>query len=155
MRRSARCRRFARCCGDGDAAAAGADRPQFRTPARHSFGSFGVTSVAPLGAGELHALSPGPFNLSYGVADQDPHIDVVIRWDHLISDAAPIAKARIRLNGEIATELAAKGSSRSQRPCRPWRLEGFWAVIPGGCEASNPESRDSGFGTTATPGMTP
>src|SRR3977135_3911667 len=31
------------------------------------FGSFGVTSVAAFGAGELHALSPGPFILSYGV----------------------------------------------------------------------------------------
>ena len=31
------------------------------------FGSFGVTSVAAYGAGELHALSPGPFILSYGV----------------------------------------------------------------------------------------
>src|SRR4051794_21664196 len=32
------------------------------------FGSFGVTSAAAYGAGELHALSPGPFILSYGVA---------------------------------------------------------------------------------------
>ena len=31
------------------------------------FGSFGVTSVAAYGGGELHALSPGPFILSYGV----------------------------------------------------------------------------------------
>src|SRR4051812_43572487 len=29
-------------------------------------GSFGVTSVAAYGPGELHALSPGPFILSYG-----------------------------------------------------------------------------------------
>jgi hypothetical protein len=52
------------------------------------FSSFGVTSVAPYGAGELHALSPGPFILSYGVVDQDRTIDVVIHWDHRITDAA-------------------------------------------------------------------
>src|SRR5947209_11998948 len=34
----------------------------------NNFGSFGVTSVAAYGPGELHALSPGPFILSYGVA---------------------------------------------------------------------------------------
>ena len=56
------------------------------------FGSFGETSFAPYGAGELHALSPGPFILSYGVVDQDRTIDVVIRWDHRITDAALIAR---------------------------------------------------------------
>ena len=36
------------------------------------FGSFGVTSVAAYGAGELHAMSPGPFVLSYGVEKAGP-----------------------------------------------------------------------------------
>ena len=61
------------------------------------FGSFGVTSVAAYGAGELHALSPGPFVLSYGVEKSDQTIDVVLRWDHRITDAALMAKALIRL----------------------------------------------------------
>ena len=73
------------------------------------FGSFVVTSVAAYGAGELHALSPGPFILSYGVVGPDQTIDVVIRWDHRITDAALIAKALTRLeqvlNSEIAAEL--------------------------------------------------
>src|SRR3954452_9659923 len=55
-------------------------------------GSFGVTSVAAYGPGELHALSPGPFIVSYGVVGPDQSIDVVIRWDHRITDAALIAK---------------------------------------------------------------
>src|SRR6202022_1700170 len=42
------------------------------------FGSFGVTSVAAYGAGMLHALSPGPFILSYGVVERGQTIDVVI-----------------------------------------------------------------------------
>jgi hypothetical protein len=75
------------------------------------FGSFGVTSVAAYGAGELHAISPGPFVLSYGVVQPDQTIDVVIRWDHRITDAAPIARVLTRLeqvlNNEIAAEIRA------------------------------------------------
>jgi hypothetical protein len=72
------------------------------------FGSFGVTSVAAYGAGELHALSPGPFILSYGVVGQDQSIDVVIRWDHRITDAALIAKTLTRLEQVLNTEIAAE-----------------------------------------------
>jgi hypothetical protein len=72
------------------------------------FGSFGVTSVAAYGAGELHALSPGPFILSYGVVEQDQSIGVVIRWDHRITDAALIAKALTRLEQVLNTEIAAE-----------------------------------------------
>jgi hypothetical protein len=77
------------------------------------FGSFGVTSVAPYGAGELHALSPGPFILSYGVVEPDQTIDVVIRWDHRITDAAVIAKTLTSLEQVLNTEIA--GEIRSQR----------------------------------------
>jgi hypothetical protein len=77
------------------------------------FGSFGVTSVAAYGAGELHALSPGPFILSYGVVEPDQTIDVVIRWDHRITDAALIAKALTRLEQVLNIEIA--GEIRSQR----------------------------------------
>jgi hypothetical protein len=77
------------------------------------FGSFGVTSVAAYGAGELHALSPGPFILSYGVVEPNQTIDVVIRWDHRITDAALIAKTLTRLEQVLNTEIA--GEIRSQR----------------------------------------
>ena len=86
------------------------------------FGSFGVTSVAAYGAGELHALSPGPFILSYGVVAQNQTIDVVIRWDHRITDAALIAKALTRLeqvlNGEIAAELRGQRQQTEPKPVR-------------------------------------
>jgi hypothetical protein len=72
------------------------------------FGNYGVTSVAAYGAGELHALSPGPYVLSYG-AVEDHSIGVVLRWDHRVTDGALVAKALTRLeqvlNTEIATEL--------------------------------------------------
>ena len=107
------------------------------------FGSFGVTSVAAYGAGELHALSPGPFILSYGVVAQDQTIDVVIRWDHRITDAALIAKALTRLeqvlNTEIAAELRGQGSRRSQNRSGRSRPDGGKAVIPGRAPAPKPE----------------
>jgi hypothetical protein len=86
------------------------------------FGSFGVTSVAAYGAGELHALSPGPFILSYGVLAPDQTVDVVIRWDHRITDAALIAKTLIRLeqvlNTEIAAELRGQRQQAEPKPVR-------------------------------------
>ncbi|WP_213770305.1 acyltransferase [Bradyrhizobium sp. dw_78] len=78
------------------------------------FGSFGVTSVAAYGPGELHALSPGPYILSYGTVTPDRTIDVLIRWDHRVTDGALIAKALTRLEQVLNTEIAAE--LRSQRP---------------------------------------
>jgi hypothetical protein len=76
------------------------------------FGNFAVTGVAACGGGELHALSPGPYILSFDVARPDHSIDVIIRWDHRVTDAALIARTFSRLeqvlNGEIASELRAK-----------------------------------------------
>ena len=79
------------------------------------FGNFGVTSVAAYGAGELHALSPGPYIISYGVVGPDQTIDVVIRWDHRITDAALIAKTLNRLEQVLNTEISAElRASRQQ-----------------------------------------
>ena len=85
------------------------------------FGSFVVTSVAAYGAGELHALSPGPFILSYGVVKQDQTVDVVIRWDHRITDAALIAKALNRLEQVLNTEIAAELRGARQQEPKPVR----------------------------------
>jgi len=87
------------------------------------FGSFGVTSVAAYGPGQLHAVSPGPFVLSYGVERPDQTIEVVLRWDHRVTDAAPMAKALNRLeqvlNSEIAAELRA--NRQQTEPKKPVR----------------------------------
>jgi hypothetical protein len=86
------------------------------------FGSFGVTSVAAFGPGELYALGPGPFVLSYGVAEVDQTINVILRWDHRITDAALIAKVLTRLeqvlNGEISAELRANRQQTEPKPVR-------------------------------------
>jgi hypothetical protein len=87
------------------------------------FGSFGVTSVAAYGAGQLHAISPGPFVLSYGVVAPDQTIDVVLRWDHRITDAALIAKALNRLEQVLNTEIAAElRGHRQQTEPKPVRV---------------------------------
>ena len=86
------------------------------------FGSFGVTSVAAYGAGELLALSPGPFILSYGVVGPDQTIDVVMRWDHRVTDAALIAKAMARLEQVLNTEISAElRGHRQQAEPKPVR----------------------------------
>jgi hypothetical protein len=86
------------------------------------FGNVAVTSVAAYGAGELHALSPGPFILSYGVVGPDRNVDVVIRWDHRVTDAAFIAKTLTRLeqvlNTEIAAELRGQGLKLEPAPAQ-------------------------------------
>lgn len=82
------------------------------------FGNLGVTSVSAFGPGELHALSPGPFILSYGVVDKEHRVDVVIRWDHNVTDAAQIAALMTRLeqvlNGAIAEEVQAMTPMRKK-----------------------------------------
>jgi hypothetical protein len=86
------------------------------------FGSFGITSVAAYGSGELHALSPGPYIVSYGTLRPDQTIDVVIRWDHRITDAALIAGTLTRLeqvlNTEISAELRGQRQQAEPRPVR-------------------------------------
>jgi hypothetical protein len=85
------------------------------------FGNFGVTSVAAYGAGELHALSPGPYILSYGVVEAQT-IGVVIRWDHRIADAALIAKVMTRLEQVLNTEIAAELRGGRQGEPKPVRV---------------------------------
>ena len=74
----------------------------------NNFGSFGVTSVAAYGPGELQAISPSPFLVSYGVAGPDSRIDVILRWDHRITDAVVIARTMGRLEQVLNTEISAE-----------------------------------------------
>lgn len=82
------------------------------------FGSFGVSSVAAYGGGELHPITPGPFIVSYGVVQPDETIHVVIRWDHRVTDAAPIARVLTRLEQVLNTEIAAELRASGPKPIR-------------------------------------
>jgi hypothetical protein len=88
-----------------------------RQRANH-FGTFGISSVAAYGPGELHPISPGPFILSYGVLRPDHSIDVVIRFDHRVTDAAVIATAMTALERVLNTVIAAELQG-FQRPPGP------------------------------------
>ncbi|MGX4770869.1 acyltransferase [Bradyrhizobium guangdongense] len=85
------------------------------------FGSFAVSSVAAYGGGELHPVTPGPFIVSYGVVEPDQTIHVVIRWDHRVTDAAPIARVLTRLEQVLNTEIAAELSAAGAKPIRAVR----------------------------------
>ena len=85
------------------------------------FGSFGVSSVAAYGGGELHPITPGPFVVSYGMVEPDQTIHVVIRWDHRVTDAAPIARILTRLEQVLNTEIAAELGTAGAKPIRALR----------------------------------
>jgi hypothetical protein len=78
-------------------------------------GTLLVTSVAAFGGGEVEARGPQSFILSYDKVSDDGSIDVMIRWDHRITDAAFIGVALSRLeqilNHQIADEMLAIASS--------------------------------------------
>jgi hypothetical protein len=80
----------------------------------NNFGSFGVTSVSAYGPGQLQAISPSPFLLSYGVVGADNRIDVLLRWDHRVTDAVVAARSLARLelvlNSEISAEILASAA---------------------------------------------
>jgi hypothetical protein len=73
------------------------------------YGTFGVTTVAPDGGELLNLVSPLPTVVSYGPIAAEGIIDVRIMFDHRIVDAAPIARALVRLeqvlDGPIADEI--------------------------------------------------
>jgi hypothetical protein len=81
-------------------------------------GNVSVTSVAAFGPGELHALTPGPYILSYDVVGPDHRVDVLIRWDHRVTDAGFIARTLIRLEQVLNTAIAAelRNQSRDTEP---------------------------------------
>jgi hypothetical protein len=83
------------------------------------FGTLLVTSVAAFGGGEVEALGPQPFIFSYDRLSNHGTIDVMIRWDHRIADAAFIGGQLSRLeqilNHQIADEmLALAGTERGE-----------------------------------------
>jgi hypothetical protein len=79
------------------------------------FGNLVITSVAAFGGGELEGLSPTSFILSYDRLSDDGSINVMIRWDHRITEAAVIGAVLSRLeqvlNDQIADELLALASA--------------------------------------------
>jgi hypothetical protein len=79
------------------------------------FGTLLITSVAAFGGGEVEALGPHSFILSYDKLSSDGTINVMIRWDHRVTDAAfigvELARLEQILNNQIADEMLALASA--------------------------------------------
>jgi hypothetical protein len=74
------------------------------------FGTFGVTAYPALGAESLHPLSPLTATLTYGPIGPDGHADVRLVYDHRVLDGATVARALVRMerviNSQVVAELA-------------------------------------------------
>lgn len=85
------------------------------------FGTLLITSVAAFGGGEVEALGPQPFILSYDQLTSEGTIAVMVRWDHRVADAAFVDLQLTRLeqilNAEIADELI--GLAQTSDPRQP------------------------------------
>jgi hypothetical protein len=75
------------------------------------FGTVLITSVAMAGGGAGMTLSPGPFIICYDRVTEDGGIEVLLEWDHRITDAGVIGRALFDLerilDGPIADEILA------------------------------------------------
>ena len=72
------------------------------------FGTFGVTVYASLGAESLHPLSPLTTTLNYGVIADDGSVAVRLIYDHRVMDGATIARAMVRLERILVTQVCAE-----------------------------------------------
>ncbi|AVT75624.1 acyltransferase [Rhodopseudomonas palustris] len=89
-------------------------------PRANFFGSFGLSSVSAFGPGDLYPVSPGPYILSYGRLADDGRLEVIVRFDHRVIDAAPIARLTTRLEQVLNTTITAE-IERLDRPARALR----------------------------------
>ncbi len=55
------------------------------------------------------------------MVEGDQTIHVVIRWDHRVTDAAPIARVLTRLEQVLNTEIAAELRAAGPKPIRAVR----------------------------------
>jgi hypothetical protein len=75
------------------------------------FGTFGLSTVAAMGAELQNVIWPTATVLTYGIAAADGCVDVKLIFDHRVADAAVMARALVRLedllNGPVADEIYA------------------------------------------------
>ncbi len=82
------------------------------------YGTFGVTSVAGLGAASVHFLTPLTSSLAFGVIHRDGAVNVRLTYDHRVMDGVAPARAleymEKTLNGALTEELRAMSKSKSE-----------------------------------------
>jgi hypothetical protein len=70
-----------------------------------AFGTFGVSTVASLGAGSIHPLSPLTTTLNYGTFSADGSLDVRVTYDHRVLDGASVARALAALEETLHQDI--------------------------------------------------
>jgi hypothetical protein len=73
-----------------------------------NFGTFGVSSVAPLGVSTSAMASPLTSTLSLGPFDQSGALDVRLDFDHRVYDGLPAARALAGVERVLLTDLLAE-----------------------------------------------
>jgi hypothetical protein len=69
------------------------------------FGTFAVSVYSSLGAEPLHGISPVTVLLTYGTIAPDGVVDVRIMWDHRVFDGAVVARALVRMEEILRTDI--------------------------------------------------
>lgn len=83
----------------------------------HNFGTFSVSSVAPLGAGILHVVPVLPVSLHYGLFDEAGNLDVRITFDHRVLDGATAARAMVQMERVLLDDILSE--LQKMRPGTP------------------------------------
>jgi hypothetical protein len=71
----------------------------------HHFGTFGITSVGPLGAGITHLMPILTSQLHYGLFDAAGGLDMRLSFDHRVLDGATAAEALADMEDVLCGEL--------------------------------------------------
>jgi hypothetical protein len=69
------------------------------------FGTFGISVYSGLGAESLHPISPLTTLLSYGNISPQGDVTVRLIYDHRVMDGSTIARALVRLDEVLNTEI--------------------------------------------------
>jgi hypothetical protein len=72
------------------------------------FGTFGLSVYARLGAESLHPISPLTTLLTYGLISPTGTVDVRLIYDHRVMNGSTVARALVRLEEVLRTEMVAE-----------------------------------------------
>jgi hypothetical protein len=84
-----------------------------------TFGTFGVSATAGLGAAAVNLLSPLTSTLTYGPLSAGGTLDVRLHFDHRVLDGAPVARALAELEDVLRTDIAAEMGKLAGAPALP------------------------------------
>jgi hypothetical protein len=71
----------------------------------HNFGTFGISSIASLGAGLFHLIPLLTSTLHYGLFDEQGRLEVRVSWDHRVMDGALMARVLTDLESVLNHDM--------------------------------------------------